>query len=331
MSTEVKEKEKVLSEHLEKKEFWWWAEKARSPRIDYLRKAVWPKAAKGSSYLPGTKICWFGYKVFPKVFGSDDAKMEPYMLTWAKAQAKVLDEIPIFIIDQSRIVGYCGSAPHTLYMTPSISFNVAWDMYNDRLDLVGNDEDRPWIKEAIEFLKPYTYEARVDRILSRRQRIMCSTSQTFTGSQHRESQTYVTTQWDYFTRGIKNTIADLDKNIAEAEKVLYEVGARPDFPAEYAALQKLDNWRAMKICLEAVIRWANRYSRLAKIIAENFETDPQRKQELMEISRICAKVPAEAPETYYEWLQYDNLLSRARKYEWGEGAWSHKPDYFGWP
>lgn len=33
-------KEKELKEHLEKKEYWWWAEKSRSPRADYLRKAA---------------------------------------------------------------------------------------------------------------------------------------------------------------------------------------------------------------------------------------------------------------------------------------------------
>lgn len=331
MSTAVEEKEKALHEHLEKREYWWWAEKARSSRIDYLRKAVWPKAAKGSSYLPGTKICWHGYKIYREVFDTPDAKMDPYILTFAKAQAKVLDTIPIFIIDQSRIVGYTGSAPHKLYMTPQSSFNVAWDMYNDRMDLVDREEDRPWIKEAIEFMKPYTYEARADRILSRRQRIMCSTSQTFTGSSHRESQTYSTTQWGYFHSGFNNILAQVNENIAEAEKVLYEVGARPDFPAEYDALNKLDNWRSFKIVIEAMLRWAKRYSRLAKIIAENFETDPQRKQELMEISRICAKVPGEAPESYHEFLMYDNMAQRAKRYEWGEGAWPAKPDTWGWP
>jgi len=40
----------------EAREFWWWAEKTRSPKLDYLRKAVWSKAVKGSSWLPGVQL-----------------------------------------------------------------------------------------------------------------------------------------------------------------------------------------------------------------------------------------------------------------------------------
>jgi len=90
-------KEKELQESLEKREYWWWAEKARSPRVDYLRKAVWSKASKGSSYLPGTKADTHPVKAYAEVFGREEAKTEPYIITWAKAQAEVNDTIPVFI------------------------------------------------------------------------------------------------------------------------------------------------------------------------------------------------------------------------------------------
>ena len=50
------ELKKNENELLEDREYWWWAEKKRSPRIKYLRKAVWSKATKGSSYLPGVQV-----------------------------------------------------------------------------------------------------------------------------------------------------------------------------------------------------------------------------------------------------------------------------------
>ncbi|GAB6162499.1 hypothetical protein JCM12298_16580 [Desulfothermus naphthae] len=44
-------------EELEKEQKWWFvAEKKRSKRLDYLRKAVWKKGAIGGNYNPGIKI-----------------------------------------------------------------------------------------------------------------------------------------------------------------------------------------------------------------------------------------------------------------------------------
>ena len=47
MATENKQKD--LQGFIDRREYWWWAEKARSPRINHLRKAVWSKGAKGAS------------------------------------------------------------------------------------------------------------------------------------------------------------------------------------------------------------------------------------------------------------------------------------------
>ena len=50
------DKEKKLQDFVDKREYWKWAETARSPRVKYLRKAVWSKASNGASYLPGIKM-----------------------------------------------------------------------------------------------------------------------------------------------------------------------------------------------------------------------------------------------------------------------------------
>ncbi len=328
MTTAIRGKE--AQESLEKREFWWWAEKARSSRVDYLRKAVWSKASKGSTYLPGTKMCIHGLKVYKEVWSEPEARTEPYMFTWAKAQAEVFDTIPIFIIDNARIVGYVGSAPNKFFWTPAMSYSLNDDTYNDRSGLIEEGE-RDTVKECIDFLRPVTFQAMTERYLSRRQRIMAKTSQTFTGAKHLEAATYCTSQFDYYIKGFNNIIADIDKKLAEAEEFLYGVGSIPDFNKEYEYLKKLDNWKAMKMVLEAAVRWARRYSRLAKIIAENFETDPVRKQELMEISQRCWNVPAEAPETFAESLQFEHFQSMGRKYEMHDGAWPTSPDRWFWP
>ncbi len=71
--------------------------------------------------------------------------------------------------------------------------------------------------------------------------------------------------------------------------------------------QKVLYWRAVIIALEAVIRFAKRNAAFAENLAQ--ETgDAARKAELLEMARICRKVPEYAPETFYEAIQYDWFL-----------------------
>ena len=70
-------------------------------------------------------------------------------------------------------------------------------------------------------------------------------------------------------------------------------------PEEFEKLQFLN---AALISNQAAMDFAMRYSKLAAEQAVK-TSDPVRKAELMEISRICAKVPAEPPDTFYEAIQ----------------------------
>lgn len=66
--------------------------------------------------------------------------------------------------------------------------------------------------------------------------------------------------------------------------------------------EKLDLWRAMLISLDAVIDLAHRYSDLC-VKQAKAERNPQRAAELLEIARICNRVPEYPAETYHEALQ----------------------------
>lgn len=66
-------------------------------------------------------------------------------------------------------------------------------------------------------------------------------------------------------------------------------------------IDKYQFYKAVLIVIEAVKTFANRFSELAKTKAEN-ETG-SRKEELLEISRICAKVPYEPAQTFHEAIQ----------------------------
>ncbi len=66
---------------------------------------------------------------------------------------------------------------------------------------------------------------------------------------------------------------------------------------------KREELNAIEIAAAALIKFANRYSKKAKSLAEK-ESNRKRKSELLEIVRICKKVPKHAPESFHEALQY---------------------------
>lgn len=65
---------------------------------------------------------------------------------------------------------------------------------------------------------------------------------------------------------------------------------------------KADEYEAMLICLDAAMNYAKRYADKAREMAEA-EVDAKRKEELLEIARVCEKVPAEPAETFREAVQ----------------------------
>ena len=68
------------------------------------------------------------------------------------------------------------------------------------------------------------------------------------------------------------------------------------------SIDKYVFYKAVLITLNAVKNFSLRYSALAAELAEK-EADPARKAELLEMSRICAKVPYEPAETFHEAVQ----------------------------
>jgi formate C-acetyltransferase len=76
-----------------------------------------------------------------------------------------------------------------------------------------------------------------------------------------------------------------------------------DMNGDPEARAKRDELQAMDIAADALKGYARRYSLLLSEEAKK-ETDPGRKAELDEMARICAKVPASAPDTFWEALQY---------------------------
>lgn len=69
-----------------------------------------------------------------------------------------------------------------------------------------------------------------------------------------------------------------------------------------ASAEQIAFYDSAKVCLQAVIRFSERYAALASSMAER-ESDPIRQKELLEISRICKTVPAHPAASFYEAVQ----------------------------
>ena len=83
------------------------------------------------------------------------------------------------------------------------------------------------------------------------------------------------------------------------EGLIRKVEERLSRPADEAQRAELEG---MKLCLEAMAGLGDRYAAEARRMAAE-ESDPVRRQELLDIAAICDKVPRKAPETFREAIQ----------------------------
>ena len=75
-----------------------------------------------------------------------------------------------------------------------------------------------------------------------------------------------------------------------------------DYFNDKEAIDKLAQLNAMDICCDAIIILGERYAAYARELAE-VETDPVRKEELLQIAANCDVVPAHKPKTYWQAIQ----------------------------
>lgn len=101
--------------------------------------------------------------------------------------------------------------------------------------------------------------------------------------------------------GLEASIRDLDRRIETLDSA-----SADDLP-------KLHFYQAARLVQQAVIRFAGRYADLAEQQAET--ASPERKAELLEIARICRRVPAKPAQSFWEGLQGCWLMSIAAMIE----------------
>ncbi len=76
-----------------------------------------------------------------------------------------------------------------------------------------------------------------------------------------------------------------------------------DFLNDPEAVARQEQLNAMRVCTRALIRFAERHAEAARRLAGT-EADAERRAELERIAAVCSRVPAHAPRTFHEALQY---------------------------
>ncbi len=316
-------------EELEAKQEWWWiAEKKRSKRLDYLRKAVWKKGALGGNYAPGIKLDLDAAEIFTNHWKF--WLYDPVMMRRAKSLAAVLDNMDIFITDQAQLVGYFGSLPHTITWRVDGASMVNEEVYNEPGIMPEPEEESlQRVAKLNDYWAGQTAIDKVARVLDPEDAVKFLSGAIGWGAPS-SAYGYSGKDYEYLfagKRGFEDIIEDIDAAIEKAEELTVGTPG-PDILPMYDRLQ---NWDAMILILEAAMRFSKRYSRLARTVAENFETDDTRREELLRIAETCEQVPARAPRNLQESFQYDHFIQMLARLEAHEGAWPARPDYYHGP
>lgn len=207
---------------------------------------------------------------------------------------------PLVIQDNELIVGAPNGAPRAGAFSP----DIAWRWMEDEIDTIGtrqqdpffiSDEDKRVMREE---LFPYWKGKSVDEY--------CEDQYRDAGVWELSGESFVSDCSYHQINGggdsnpgydvilMKKGMLDIQQEAKEhLEQLQYE---NPD------DIDKIYFYKSIIDTTEGVMIYARRMSEYAAELASK-ETDPKRKKELEQISKINAKVPANKPETYWEAIQ----------------------------
>ena len=221
---------------------------------------------------------------------------QPVITRRAEAFAHILRNIPIIIRDNELIVGSSTIAPRGCQTFPEFSYQ--W--LEDELDTIATrtadpfyiaEETKAELREVHKYWKGKTSSELATSYMAP-EAIKAIEHNIFTpGNYFYNGVGHVTVKYEeVLAIGYKGII---DKARAELEKC--QVG-----DGNYAKKSHFLN--AVIVSCQAVIEYAERYAELASQMAAEC-TDPVRKQELLQISENCSRVPANGATSFYEACQ----------------------------
>ncbi|MFO7842669.1 MAG: glycyl radical protein [Bacteroidales bacterium] len=214
----------------------------------------------------------------------------------AMAFKYILENKKICINEGELIVGERGPAPKATPTYPEVSLHSLQDL--EVLDSrpkvwfkVDDETKEIYEKEIIPFWKGKSQRDKIFKQLPEEWKAAYEAG-VFTEFQEQRAPGHTVAGKKMFQKGL----LDLKKEINES---LQKIQSGKDIDAAH----KIEELKAMDIAADAMIIFAHRHADELQKLAKQ-EKEPQRKSELVEMERICRKVPAHAPETFHEMLQH---------------------------
>ena len=208
----------------------------------------------------------------------------------------ILENKSLCVNDGELIVGERGPAPKATPTYPEVCTHTESD-----LEILNNREKISFkvseadMKKHLEKIAPF-WQGR-----SIRERIFAEVDEewkaayragVFTEFMEQRAPGHTVLDDKIYRKGFTDFIGEINRRIETL-----------DFYYDSEAFEKREELRAMKIAAEALISFAGRYAAKLKEFAAQ-EKNPARKKELEKLSEICSRVPANAPKTFWEALQY---------------------------
>ncbi len=312
----------------DKLRYWELAGELRTDRINYLRGAAYSKGPSGGNYPAGVKFGMGRLFWWTRAFQEDQSV--PWGVRRAKAMALWTEHMPLFIIDHSQIYGYIESRPYELCWMQDISHLMSDDLWYDKVGYVENERDKEWGRADLDWWRDKDFQHWAERYLSPEEIKITKLGIQVTSQIYIDGFTSAMPEYEWVHETGYNKIWDLIEDNIEAART--KLGSGHATPDTHPLLEKIDEWEAQSISAQWTLHWGARYARLARIVAENFETDPVRKEELLELAACADRAIAEPTATFREAVQKQHLIMIAHKLmERSMTGWGYRMDQTLWP
>ena len=221
---------------------------------------------------------------------------QPRVMVRAKMLEKVLDNMSIYIEDKSLLAGNQATKNRNAPIFPEYTMEFVMNELDQFEKRDGDvfyitEKTKEQLREIAPFWQNNNLRARGEALLPEEVRVFMETGVFGMEGKLNAGDAHLAVNYE---RILKDGLRGYEKRVKEYKATLDLTN--PDNVDKYCF------YNAVLIVLEAVRNFANRYSILAKDLAEK-EMNQERKIELLQISRICSKVPYEPAETFQEAVQ----------------------------
>lgn len=246
-------------------------------------------------YRPGVKLCLERARLVTEAYRESEG--EPMVIRRAKAIAKVLDNMTIYIQPWEIIVGNFARDPDSIQHYPELFWRWLDKAVEEEYRSLLTDEERVELHELHRYWKNMAVHGMERKYLPESLRPYTNFINHGAFIWLHGGRTGVPNYEKLFRVGLKGIIEEAKEKFSHLEKDESFYLKAADY------MEKRDFYQAVIISLEAGCRWGKRYAKLARELAAK-EKDSDRKEQLLRIAEVCDWVPENPPRTFHEALQF---------------------------